>query len=369
MKLGILTYHRAHNYGALLQAYALRQFLRTLGHEVNFIDYWPKEHEAEYAWWKPMPASKNPMRWIKRLVYNLLYAVPSYRRCKKFRQFITTTLQLPTKAKYTQKEEFLYDDIELAIIGSDQVWRNYEQEDVHIGYDATYYALTLPYHTRAITYAVSMGIIKMNNKEKYFFKQSPRRFSTLLVREKELQSTLKDFGHAAEVVCDPTLLLPKEEWNKLLPTKRYNRKPYLLYYAVREDAAAYQLAQTIAKERHLQIIVIAARIHLGKFCEKQYEGPLDFIHAVRDADFVVATSFHGTAFSVIFERQFITCSLGKMADRAVTLLSTIGIADHYIPEPQKCATSVLTTITYDSIRENFNAYTSSSARLLTQSLR
>lgn len=369
MKLGILTYHRAHNYGALLQAFALRQFLRAQGHEVEFIDYWPAEHEAEYAWWKPMPASKNTVRWIKRIVYNLLYAVPSYRRYRKFRQFISTTLQLPTKAKYTQKEEFLYDDVELAIIGSDQVWRNYEQENLHIGYDVTYYALTLPYHTRAITYAVSMGIIKMSDEEKFFFKQSVGRFSTLLVREKELQSTLKHFGQTSEVVCDPTLLLPKEEWNKLLPANRYHRKPYLLYYAVREDAAAYQLAQKIAQERHLQIVVIAARIHLGRFREKQYEGPIDFIHAVRDADFVVATSFHGTAFSIIFERQFLTCSLGKMADRVVTLLAATGIDRHYVANPQDQIHTDIPTINYESLRENYNAYIRKSADLLTQSLR
>lgn len=369
MKIGILTYHRAHNYGALLQAYALRQFLRSQGHSVNYIDYWPEEHEAEYTWWKPMPASKNPVRWIKRIIYNLLYCIPTYRRTRKFKHFITRTLQLPAKAKYTQKEMPLNDGIEMAIVGSDQVWRNYEQEDLHIGYDATYYAQTLPAKTKAITYAVSMGIIKMDEQEKAFFSQAAGRFSSLLVREKELQTTLSNFGYSAEVVCDPTLLLSKEEWNKLLPTKRYHSKPYLLYYAVREDAAAYQLAQKIAKERNLQMIVIAARIHLGKFGEKQYEGPIDFIHAVRDADFVVATSFHGTAFSVIFERQFITCSLGKMADRAITLLSAISITDHYIPEPQKFSTSSLTLIPYNSTRELFNAYTTSSANHLAQSLR
>ena len=328
MKIGILTYHRAKNYGAMLQAYALRTFLCQKGYEVEFIDYWPTEHAKEYAIVRPL--NGNILGIFKNIV---AYSITFWRRLiriKNFEYFAKKYLNLPHHALYTKKESCIKEKYDCIIVGSDQIWRNWSSSGQYYGFDKTYFCQTLLHPAHCISYAASMGIIDINADERQQLKQYLCTFQTLLVRENSLCSLINQLGYKAEISIDPTLLFDQTHWNSLLPTINFCQEKYLLYYELTPSKEAYKIAIHMAKQLNCKLLTLDARIpYIPHKNHISYASPIDFMHAIRDAEYVVSTSFHGTAFSLIFEKQFVTIGLNRNADRVITLLQSLGISDHY----------------------------------------
>ena len=365
MKIGILTYHRAHNYGAMLQAYALRSFLREQGHQVEFVDYWPKSHQKQYVLIKPIRGAKFINKAIN-LVSDCLTIIRRYIRMQKFNNFASNYLELQPKIKYTSNnsliESGLYDYI---IVGSDQVWRTQEYEGKYVGFDPMFFCQNVPETTRCITYAASMGIISLNDQDRQLLQQYLKAFDTILVRENTLKELINSLNYDADVVLDPTLLLTREQWNKQLPQASYHRRKYVLYYELIQSKDALKFATQKAKSMDCDLLIMNAQVHtIPRKNHISNASPIDFLHAIRDAEFVVATSFHGTAFSIIFEKQFITIGLSKNADRVQTLLQHLNIEEHYQNDPINVpdinysrATTLLNNARTQSIRLLLSALT------------
>lgn len=332
MKIGILTFHRAHNYGALLQAYALKTYLISLGHEVAFVDYWPEWHANAYRIWNKDAFQKASfLAKIKMFVVFILTLSRKYRRVKGFEDFIHNYLLLPKAAKYTKTPDLIDENYDLVVVGSDQVWRNWIKKNLYIGFDPIYFAEGLPRQVKYITYAASMGIIDYNSEEENFLRNVLSNFSKISVREKTLQTLLSDLGYQSEIVADPVFLLSKEQWNALLPSKRFRKDKYVLFYRLACSDEASVLAHEVAKKMNCRLITITATVPLLPHKDElQTSSPLQFLHALRDAEFVIATSFHGTAFSVVFEKPFYVMGLGKNADRVISLLKKIEIEGRYL---------------------------------------
>ena len=353
MKIGILTYHRAHNYGAMLQAYALRTYLQAQGHEVEFIDYWPTGHAKEYNWLRSIKGHTQRERCVY-LLYLVLTAIRRAFRIHKFEKFRELYLQLPSQPRYTQYGATINESYDLVIVGSDQIWRNHCTTLEHIGFDPVYFCQTLNHPAHCATYAASMGVIRMSDSEEKQLKQYLSCFSSLSVREKTLLQKLAELGFESTLVCDPTLLLSKEQWNTLLPKKRFRNAPYVLYYEMTQSGVSRQYAQIVAKEHHCELLIISATLHtMWRSNELTNIGPIELIHAIRDAEFVVSTSFHGTAFSVIFEKQFISMGARNNSDRIQTLLTQINIPDHYTTIPPVA----YTPIDIDAAHKKLETYT------------
>ena len=364
MKIGILTFHRAHNYGAMLQAYALLTFLREQGHDVEFVDYWPKSHQKQYVLIKPIRGVGFINKAIN-LLSDYLTIIRRYIRMQKFNKFASNFLDLKPLAKYTSNnfhiKKGLYDCI---IVGSDQVWRTQEYEGKYVGFDPMFFCQNIPETTRCITYAASMGIISLNDRDRQLFQQYLKSFDTILVRENTLKELINSLNYDADVVLDPTLLLTREQWNKLLPQSRYHQQKYVLYYELIQSKEAMDFATEKAKSMGCDLLIMNAQVHtIPRKNHISDASPIDFLHAIRDAEFVVATSFHGTAFSTIFEKQFITIGLSKNADRVQTLLTHLNISDHYQPHPK-----TINDINYSNIRPLFDKMKSKSQNLLLSAL-
>lgn len=359
MTIGILTYHRAHNYGAMLQAYALRTFLQDSGYVVNFIDYWPQYHNQQYALIRPILGDTLKNRCIN-LFSDILTLRRRYKRRKRFENFRERYLGLSCIAQYTLKESTLHDTYDCVIVGSDQIWRNRHTGGKYLGWDRTYFCQTIS--TRhCISYAASMGVISLDDTERIQLTQYLKRFDTLLVREQSLCNLIKDCGYSAEVVLDPTLLFAKEKWNRILPQTSYRRYAYVLYYELLPNAQGLKYATEKAKELRCKLLVMDGNIHtIPRLGHIQYASPIEFMHAVRDAEFVVATSFHGTAFSIIFEKQFITIGLKDNADRVLTLLQALDIEEHYITSFQRS----ISMINYTNIEKKMAGLRTNSQKLL-----
>ena len=337
MKIGILTYHRAHNYGAMLQAYALQHFLQAQGYQVEFIDYWPKEHADEYSLWRPLKGTL-----INKLLTLITSGLTFWRRrvrIQQFQTFMVEYLGLPAKVKYSTYAAIIYEQYDCVIVGSDQIWRNRSSLGKYYGFDPTFFCQTLAYPARCISYAASMGVIQMDELDRQHFRQYLAAFQTILVREQSLCQVVNDMGFLASVVIDPTLLFTKEQWNVILPKTRFRNHKYVLYYQLMESKEALAFAKQQAKQRNCRLLIMDARIScIQRPKHISFASPIGFMQAIRDADFVVSTSFHGTAFALIFEKQFLVTGLSRNVDRVKTLLRSVGIPDNYRDVPTLCPT-------------------------------
>ena len=362
MKIGILTYHRAHNYGAMLQAYALLSYLRNNGHDVEIIDYWPDMHRVQYALIKPIVGNSIISK-IKCIIATTITFIRRYMRICKFEKFSQKYLNINSTIQYPIPD-WGYLQYDCVIVGSDQIWRNHESDGKHIGFDPVYFCQHIPKNIRCISYAASMGIIQLNKEDKDILKNYLNRFSRILVRENSLKEAIDELGFESAIVVDPTLLLSKDEWNKFLPNKRFHTTKYVLYYELVKSKEALVFAKHKAEELGCKLLIMDATIPLiPQRRHISYASPIEFLHAIRDAEFVIATSFHGTAFSVIFEKQFITIGLKKNADRVQTMLHQLDIEEHYQEHPQN-----VMDIDYAQVKIRFSKLVANSMHLLLTSI-
>lgn len=362
MKIGILTYHRAHNYGAMLQAYALLSYLRNNGHDVEIIDYWPDMHRVQYALIKPI-IGNGIISKIKCIIATTITFIRRYMRICKFEKFSQKYLNINSTIQYPMPD-WGYLQYDCVIVGSDQIWRNHESDGKHIGFDPVYFCQHIPKNIRCISYAASMGIIQLNKEDKDVLKNYLNRFSRILVRENSLKEAIDELGFESAIVVDPTLLLSQDEWNKFLPNKRFHTTKYVLYYELVKSKEALVFAKHKAEELGCKLLIMDATIPLiPQRRHISYASPIEFLHAIRDAEFVIATSFHGTAFSVIFEKQFITIGLKKNADRVQTMLHQLDIEEHYQEHPQN-----VMDIDYAQVKIRFSKLVANSMHLLLTSI-
>ena len=367
MKIGILTFHRAHNYGAVLQAYALKTFLATLGHDVKLVDYWPESHEKIYKLWdKDLLKNKSFFLRIKIVTKFILLFFKKKKRIEQFNYFIQHYLGLDKKIKYQTLSLDIDLDVDCIVYGSDQIWRNWITSERYIGFDPIYFGYNVDLSIPKITYAASMGIIDYNEEEDVFLRKALTNFSAILVREKKLLNLLKSFDYQSDIVCDPVFLLSKKQWNDILPTDRYLSEEYVVYYRLLPSLEAEQLAYEMAKRYNCELLIITASVSFScRKNERQTLSPLEFIQVIRDAKFVIATSFHGTVFSLIFEKQFYTLGLSANSDRVLTLLDILDLKERYIDNFDLVK---FDDIDYSTVQHKFDNMISYSKQLLIEAL-
>lgn len=324
MKIGILTFHRPHNYGALLQAIALRYYLVNLGHEVYYVDYWPEYHANLYSTFnrKNFDASGTIGRCLMLTKFLFTYIG----RKKRIDAFV------PVIEKYIEpyckpySSDYHYD---LVIYGSDQIWRNFRS--LGNRQDLVYFGINEIHAKMHASYAASMGNIIVNDEDIPILKKGLSRFKMIGVREKSLISLMNDWGFTnVSQNIDPTLLLNSEQWNEILNPKRLIKEPYIVVYSIREAFDDKQI-KLYAQRHDLRIVKIGSRFSFkDRHNEYNVASLYDFISLIKYADFCFMASFHGLVFSILFQRQFYT-SFATAADRAKTLLEDLGLSDRMLP--------------------------------------
>lgn len=338
MKIGILTFHCAHNYGAVLQCFALQEYLKSIGHDVEIIDYRPTYLLKPYSRFRiGRILSRNPLRLVKNTIRESLMFFSRYKRYKNFNSFIRNRLNLSLSVK----NKNIPDKYEAYIIGSDQIWNS----RITKGFDDIYFA-SFPFEKgqrKYVSYAASMEVLELSREQKLYLEKSLVNFDQISVRENNLRDFLQPFT-SKEVwqVIDPTLLVCSSSWYDMAISPKIKTK-YVLVYQVRVNQRTIETAHEIAKQ--IGGIVIEAVAWLNWRCLKnkyQTTSPEEFLGLIKHADCVVTTSFHGTAFSVIFNRPFYTLLLddGKNS-RSLSLLNSLGLNER--------ATSIETIPTYSTI--------------------
>lgn len=315
MKLGILTFHAAHNYGAVLQAYGLLKYLTSLGHDVFVIDYRPDS--IRRGLYRGVPAlPRNPLKLCKTLIEEFSIRKDRITRFDKFEEFITKELNL-FPFDTTRLEEF-----DKIFIGSDQVWN---KSLLNNKFDPVYMGASFP--AKYISYAASMGWYQIEDSDISQLKRYLTNFEAISVRETATSAFLTEIsGVDVSVTCDPTLLLNRNDWAKLYePTYK---KGYVLCYNLLNSRECQALAEDLAKSKGLEIIYLVSSV--AKKSPKgscSNAGPIEFISYIMDAEYVVTSSFHGTVFSILFNKEFYSVGLSNYGGRIQSLLKTLGLED------------------------------------------
>lgn len=296
-KIGIITYHFARNYGAVLQCFALQTFLEKKGYSVEVINYVNSIQYNNNDYYKH---GFN----IKKIIANVLL-FPFFRvrkeKNKRFDDFNKKYLNLTEKVENLEELEVLIKNkkYDYLISGSDQVFNpNIEDFDL---------AFLFPFKTKAkkISYAASTG--NANNCDINRIKKYILNFDKISIREKNDLVKFDGFDKKIFVTPDPVMILKKDDWIKEFNNDT-NDKYLLCYFLHKKNfKKEFKIANKIAKSRNLKIINLNARYSFLSFKKGTIfnAGPEEFVNYIKNGSFVCTDSFHGTLFSIIFEKEFV----------------------------------------------------------------
>ncbi|MBQ9758258.1 MAG: polysaccharide pyruvyl transferase family protein [Opitutales bacterium] len=359
MKIGILTFHCAHNYGAVLQAYGLQEYLKSCGHDVEIIDYRPAYLTNAYeAFPLPLLRKVSLFRKCKRLAYWCatlpwrIRALPvRVRRRKGFEKFISEKLNL-SRERFQEGGRVPAEKYDVIFFGSDQIW---SPNHTH-GADRVFFGDFLsPAGTLKIAYAASAGAASETLGENEFVVNALKNFDAISVREDNLAASLQPHTDLKiETVLDPTLLADKSVWEKLAEPPKTQKK-YVLVYQVSYNPEADRIAKELAEQLGAEVVSVWAGYSLRGNMLKT-ETPEQFVGWFKNAACVVSTSFHGTAFGLIFEKPLYYVGRGSAAEnRPKQILGALGLMNRYIAGTDP--TPKFETIDYDSVAVKTGGYT------------
>lgn len=323
MRVGIFTFHYARNYGAVLQAYGLQECLRRLGHEACVVDYVPS-YAAEPLFdadsWAGLPL---PSR--LRLAFRSLLTLPvMWRRKVAFARFVERRLRL--RRLDLQQAGCGFDAF---VFGSDQIW----SASLTGGGDPVYWgAFPAARGRRLVAYAASAGSVDALAACRVPL-GALDAFHAIGVRERSLCDYLKGIRPSWPVsLClDPVLLAGRAAFEAIAEPIRTS-KPYLLLFTLDHSDTASRLARRLAAERGWEVVeLLTYTVALRSRQAVSVASPGQFVAYVRDAEYVVTSSFHGTAFSLLFHKEFcVACPDAARRVRMEDLLLSLGMEERVV---------------------------------------
>lgn len=324
-RVGVITFHAAHNYGSVLQAYALQQYVLSLGFECEIINFRTSAQKDQY---RPLTKRKG-IKYLVKNAYFLLHYFPRKEKYVKFESFINKYERL-SSLEYHSLEDLFTAPLNYShfICGSDQIW-NTIPNDASLAY-------FLPFvnHGTKIAYAPSFGQL------------GPASLTdeiTSLINSIDYLSVREEYGakivteitrKPVPVLLDPTLLLTRLDWEKLIDKHPLLQGEYIFFYTLFADLEMVKIVKTISKLLGCKVVISNVsnqyEIFSGfqKLCNS---GPLDFLNLIKNAKFVCTSSFHGTVFSILFHTPFF--AIRGIADKRIsTLLEITGLRDRALAD-------------------------------------
>ena len=330
MTSGLITLHWAHHYGAQLQALATMRAVEKLGHSCEIVNYRPPysyEGRKLYTKWTSLWGTA-------RNVSTTMHLASFRRRAARFEAFIRDQMRLSPK-RYPSFEALAADPpaYDVYIAGSDQIWNPKLFADKRF---EPAYLQTFVKEGRRISYAPSLGEAPFSPEEEGELRRAVEPYSALSVREESGRDKLeKATGRRATVVLDPTLLLGREEWGALAADPGYDR-PYILCYFISDHSALDPYALELSRKTGWPIVQLGQRRRMkGAWKLVLDAGPAEFLGLFRHAAFVCTNSFHGTVFSLQFQKDFFTSVSPKERDtpqnsRVYSLLTRLGCTQRVV---------------------------------------
>ncbi len=367
-KIAIVSCYFKHNYGSMLQAYATQKILDKLGYEnetINIsgfnselkkekIKYFAKASLTSDILLSKIGMAKNVL--YKKLVKNN-YTAKVKLRDKKFDDFKNKYFRL--SEQFSSKKELsdkCAEKYSTVIVGSDQLW-------LPGNIEADYYTLNfVPKTINTIAYATSFGqssIPRDSAKKASCFLKKIKHIS---VREESGKKLVKQFvGRDVPVVCDPTLLFTGEEWLNIRQQESIVKGKYILCYFLGNNPPHREFATRLRKETGYKIVALThldeyIKSDVGYADETPYDiDPVDFLHLIRNAEYVCTDSFHCTVFSILFKRDFYTFrrynrnTRQSTNTRLDTLFKIVGIEGRLLTGDENIADCIRIKTDFDEV--------------------
>ncbi len=319
MKVGIITFHFAHNYGAMLQAHALMQAINQLGHDAKIIDYIPNKLEKEY--------SMNPFNnkdSIKSFIKSILKMPIRIKQYKLFEDFLKNEMNLTSKVSQYNELNKLSQEFDAIIVGSDQVWNDGITGEIEV-----YFLNFCEKNTKKISYAASLGTSEASKYIKNCIHKFLPEFDLVTVRENIGRDIILQEINDKSIyqVMDPVFLMDIDYWKDKAQQVTVKRNPYILYYSLQKNPKLEMLTEKAADEYGVEILSIHPLTTRQKINAKQLNnvGPLEFLDLIRNAELVCTNSFHAVAFSIIFKKRLLHIAHSKLNSRVEGLLENLEV--------------------------------------------
>lgn len=354
-KIGLITYHASHNIGSMMQTYAMLNIIQErYGHEVEIINFSSKKQQELYSFYYKNDSVKNV---IKNIIITLMY--PFFKkRYNDYGDFITNKFPLSGKLLSSTKEVAdISEKYDVLICGSDQIW-NVTCKD----FDDSYF---LPFNKKdkKIAYAPSLGgkniLNDKGNLDKY--KGYLEDFDYISVREKNGVNWLSQLtDKEISFVPDPTLLFDNVFWDKLIDDKGYQEK-YIFFYGAAYYKDTFKVLREISKKYNMPVIMFDHKAWVFK--GNMFKGlkvanstsPESYLKLIKNAEFVITTSFHGTIFSTIYHKNFWSITFKDTNpddDRIITLLEQLGFEDRKLFFEEAHLVDLKKPVNYDDYLKN-----------------
>lgn len=333
MKTATLTFQSTNNYGAALQCYALQKALTDLGIENDVIDYASDFLNKPYK--KEVLKEKGFIRYCLGNAYALIRS-PRNKKFKEFRSNLKLSEHV-TKCTIDTIEE-KYDKF---IVGSDQVWNG-----SLIGYDDTYFLKFVHNQSKKLSYSASFGFKTVPSELEGKYKSLLDGFDYYCVRESTgVEIIDKLLGKKAYHTIDPTLLLKPEDWENVMKAPQVKDK-YILVYQIEPSKHLIQVVENLRLATGYRVIAIPFVMGAYPKAKSMFTaGPAEWIGLFRNAEYIVTDSFHGTAFSTLFNKKFWSC-VDKNESRKTSFLNQIGLENRLIYSERSIPSGLLDDIDF-----------------------
>ena len=328
MKVAYITRHTPSNYGSVLQAYATQRAIEGLGHEAVCINYIRTDELPENQTKTLLSVS----RWNKNTATRLLYSVtqkPVFGAARKrFDRYRKNMLTLTDECWNTPEE--LAQNLPKADVymtGSDQVWNTVGTGVI----DPAYFLSFVPDDKKKIAYAGCFGTKTVRDGDRDNIIKWLKRYEHITIREKSGVELAQSLGVHAEQVLDPTFLMSPKDWLGILP-KKEKTESYVLVYQLHPNKEFQTYAKEFAKRNKMKLIRVHPYFHHifkpGKFvfCPPVEE----FLWYIKNADYFLTDSFHGTSFAIGLNTQFVDVLPNVYSERNRSILATAGLENRIL---------------------------------------
>lgn len=383
MKIGILTFHFAFNCGAVLQCYALQKTMTDFGNDVRIINYCPWYHQNRYTSRKnPFYFAKKKMkepaknvfeRWrhgikgFSDTVKSWENTKPLRSREQKFLTFRKTYLNETRMYRTIRDLRAHPPKFDLYIAGSDQLWNRKLTEN---RYDHAYFLRFGGKKVKRVTYAVGTYFENILDEQK---QMDPLIWLMNIVSLREekwlntvMRSTLPDKPFHVDI--DPTLLLDTFEYDALMPSDMLEKEPYILTYTMPGEAQerVNRAARRLSEAKGLKLIDVNGNPNAGnkQIGDQRVVSPTEFLWYVKHASYVLTNSFHGTVFSVLYQKPFMTVLHAETGNRVSELLERLGLGDRYTTFATDVAQKIDEPIDWAGAKEKLQPLREESLRYL-----
>jgi hypothetical protein len=339
MKIGIMT-KIGKNYGAVLQAFATKYTLERKGVDAAIINYMHRQSQKTYSTFKYKWGPRGAIGNLKALKHYSAIKVSS----KKFESFKKNHLNL--LGNYTNYSQLQASppECQVYISGSDQVW------NPTISFDPAYYLKFGNENIKRASYAASIGISSIPKEIEDEFISRISTFDLISVREETAQKLLSNYRIYSRTSLDPTLLLESKDWDKIAKVPSMKR-PYILCYMVSTPNYAQKLVNHISSLTGMPVVNIMTSSFSEPFGDYQIwdAGPEEFIGYFKNAEKVITSSFHGTVFSILYNKPFVSMLYSATGSRVRDLLSNLELSNRIVESFDEFQESLL-EINYDEAK-------------------